>query len=187
MQHLLASPLRSTSTNIDSHAKWIQNGVTVAGGNGQGSDTNQINQPFGLCVDDDETIYVADCSNHRIVEWKCGATIGQIVAGGNKSGDGAHQLNSPTDVIFDKATDSFIIADYGNKRVVRWPRQNGTNGKTIISNISCHGLTIDEKGSLYIVDHENHEVRRYSIDDTEGTVVAGGNGQGNQPDQLLKP
>ncbi|CAF5135690.1 unnamed protein product, partial [Rotaria sp. Silwood1] len=76
-------PLRASSTDIDSKAKWAQNGITVAGGNGYGNGTNQLNFPWGLCVDDDQTIYVADCWNHRIVEWKYGATNGKVVVGGN--------------------------------------------------------------------------------------------------------
>ncbi|CAF5012564.1 unnamed protein product, partial [Rotaria sp. Silwood1] len=87
----------------------------------------------------------------------------------------------------DKERDSLIISDRWNKRVVRWPCQNGTRGETIISNIACWGLTMDDNGSLYVVDVEKHEVRRYKIGDTQGTVVAGGNGQGNRPDQLSEP
>jgi hypothetical protein len=134
----------------------------VAGGNGYGDGINQLSGPAGLYVDDDETVYVADKSNHRIVEWKCGVTSGRVVvvAGGN----GANQLNCPYDVIVDKERDSLIICDNGNRRVVRWPRLNGTSGETIISNIVCCGLTIDENGSLYVVDYERHEVRRYRMD-----------------------
>ncbi|CAF3713037.1 unnamed protein product [Rotaria sp. Silwood1] len=182
-----AVPLRASSTDIHPNAKWAQNGITVAGGNGDGSGTNQLNSPWGLYVYDDQTIYVADCWNHRIVEWKSGATNGKVVAGGNGEGNGAHQLNYPRDVIIDKESDSLIISDYGNKRVVRWPRRKGTRGETIISNIACCGLTMDDNGSLYVVDYEKHEVRRYKIGDTKGTVVAGGNGQGNRLDQLSKP
>ncbi|CAF2935580.1 unnamed protein product, partial [Rotaria sp. Silwood2] len=40
--HFISAPLRSTSIDIDSNAKWIQNGLTVAGGNGQGSGANQL-------------------------------------------------------------------------------------------------------------------------------------------------
>ncbi|CAF5083104.1 unnamed protein product, partial [Rotaria sp. Silwood1] len=138
-------------------------------------------------VDDDETIYVADCLNNRIVEWKSGATNGKVVAGGNGQGNGARQLNFPMDVIIDKESDSLIISDWGNKRVVRWPRRNGTRGETIISNIACWGLTMDENGFLYVVDYEEHEVRRYKIGDTQGTVVAGGNGKGNRLDQFSEP
>ncbi|CAF3909727.1 unnamed protein product [Rotaria sp. Silwood1] len=180
-------PLRASFVDIHPNAKWAQNGITVAGGNGLGSETNQLNRPFGLYVDDDQTIYVADCYNHRIVEWKSGATNGKVVAGGNGYGNGAHQLSWPRDVIIDKASDSLIISDYVNRRVVRWPRRNATQGETIISNISCWGLTMDDNGYLYVVDDEKHEVRRYKIGDTQGTVVAGGNGKGNRLDQLSNP
>ena len=49
------------------------------------------------------------------------------------------------------------------------------------------GLTMDENGSLYIIDREKHEVRRYRRGESQGTVVAGGNGKGNRLDQLSSP
>ncbi|CAF1155895.1 unnamed protein product [Rotaria sp. Silwood1] len=184
----ISAPLRASFIDIHPNAKWKQNGFTVAGGNGSGSGINQLDRPWGLCVDDDaQTIYIADTYNHRIVEWKCGVTYGLVVAGGNGNGNEVYQLNYTGDVIVDIKRDSLIISDYENKRVVRWPRRNGTSGETIISNISCRGLTMDEDGSLYVVDDEKHEVRRYTIGDTEGTVVAGGNGSGNHLNQLSKP
>ncbi|CAF3399346.1 unnamed protein product, partial [Rotaria sp. Silwood2] len=176
-------PLHANSIDIHPNATWSKNGITVAGGNGQGSRINQLANPLGLYVDDDQTIYVADQCNHRIVEWKIGAPNGKLVADGN----GAHQLKFPRDVIIDKDSDSLIISDGWNNRVVRWPRRNGTPGETIISNISCWGLTMDDNGYLYVVDYEKHEVRRYKTGDTQGTVVAGGNGKGNCLDQLSKP
>ncbi|CAF1287431.1 unnamed protein product [Rotaria sp. Silwood1] len=179
--------MRASSIDIRPNAKWAQSGITVAGGNGQGSETNQLKWPYGLYVDDDQTIYVADWLNHRIAEWKSGATNGKVVAGGNGQGHEAHQLHGPRDVIIDKESDSLIISDWGNNRVVRWPRRNGTRGETIISNISCFGLTMDDNGFLYVVDWKQHEVRRYKIGDTKGTVVAGGNGKGNRLDQLSEP
>ncbi|CAF4950438.1 unnamed protein product, partial [Rotaria sp. Silwood1] len=134
-----------------------------------------------------QTIYVADTSNHRIVEWKRGATSGQVVAGGNGQGSGDHQLDNPYDVIIDKERDRLIICDSWNGRVVRWPRRNGTSGETIISNIDCVGLTMDENGSLYVTDDGKAEVRRYRRGESQGTVVAGGNGRGNRLDQLSYP
>ncbi|CAF3884317.1 unnamed protein product, partial [Rotaria sp. Silwood1] len=179
--------MRASSIDIHPNATWSKNGITVAGGNGYGSEINQLNCPLGLYVDDDQTVYVADQYNHRIVEWKYGATNGKVVAGGNEKGNGAHQLNGPRDVIIDKESDSLIISDEGNKRVVRWPRRNGTGGETIISKISCFGLTMDDNGFLYVVDNGKHGVRRYEIDDTKGIMVAGGNGEGNRLDQLSQP
>ncbi len=144
---------------------------------------------MGLYIDDDQNIYVTDQSNHRIMKWKSNTTNGQVVAGGNQQGSGNDQLSNPLDVIIDKERDSLIICDNGNRRVIRWPcQQNGTtNGEIIISNINCIGLTMDENGSLYIVDWEKHEVRRYGRNESEGRIVAGGNGNGNRLDQLSNP
>ncbi|CAF0779367.1 unnamed protein product [Rotaria sordida] len=175
------------SAYLSANATWTRNGVTVAGADGGGSGMSQLCYPLGLCVDDDQNIYIADHANHRIVVWKCGATTGRIVAGGNGQGNQSDQLNSPYDMIVDKERNSLIICDYGNKRVVRWPRQNGSNGETIISNVACIGLTMDDNGFLYVVDNDEHEVRRYQIGESQGTVVAGGNGPGNQLDQLNCP
>ncbi|CAF1587931.1 unnamed protein product [Didymodactylos carnosus] len=113
--------------------------------------------------------------------------IKQIVAGGNEEGSETHQLSNPFDVIADKERDSLIICDSSNKRVVRWSRRNGTSAETIISNINCYGLTMDENGSLYVVDGRKHEVRRYQRGESQGIVVAGGNGSGNRLDQLYGP
>ncbi|CAF2818283.1 unnamed protein product [Rotaria sp. Silwood2] len=173
--------------NIDINAKWSQNGKTVAGGNGPGSAINQLHYPWDLYVDDDQTIYVAEYSNQRIMEWNCGAMSGQVVAGGNKQGNRTNQLNGPANVIIDKENDSVIICDQGNRRVVRWPRRNGKSGETIISEIDCWGLTIDSNGYLYVSDYKKHEVRRWCTGDTCGTVIAGGNGKGNRLDQLNCP
>ncbi|CAF4557551.1 unnamed protein product, partial [Didymodactylos carnosus] len=170
-------PLRGSSIDIDPNARWQQNGLTVAGGNGYGNGINHLYYPCGLYVDDDDQrVYIADQANHRIVEWKWGATSGQVVAGGNGQGNGTHQLYDPLDVIVDKERDSLIICDSSNRRVVRWPRRNGTSGETIISNINCRGLTMDGNGYLYVVDNGKREVRRYRSGESQGIVVAGGNG-----------
>jgi sugar lactone lactonase YvrE len=181
------TPLRGCSIDIHPNARWQQNGLNVTEGTGKDSGINQLSYPWGLYVNDDQTVYVADGSNHRIMEWKWGATSGKVVAGGNGQGSGAHQLSKPADVLVDKESDSLIICDSSNRRVVRWPRRSGTSGETIISNIDCAGSTMDENGSFYVTDAGEDEVRRYRRGESEGTVVAGGNGYGNRLDQLSSP
>ncbi len=166
---------------------WKQHGITVAGGNGQGNNLSQLNSPNGIFINDDQTIYIADCGNDRILEWKCNANNGQIVAGGNGRGNNTNQFNSPTDVIIDEQNNSFIMSDLGNRRVMRWSRQNNTNGEIIIKDIDCWGLAIDKNGDFYVSDREKEEVRRWKIGDEEGTIVAGGNGQGDNLNQLTSP
>ncbi|CAF3702546.1 unnamed protein product [Rotaria socialis] len=172
--------MSSLLVNIPANAKWTQNGVAIAGGNGRGDATNQLNCPHGLCVGDDQTVVIADTHNHRIIQWKNGdTTSGQVVAGGNGEGSGLNQLNRPTHVLIDKETDSLIICDRGNLRVAQWSRRSGTTqGEILIHNIDCYGLAMDEQRYLYVSDTEKSEVRRYQLGEKNGALVAGGNGAG---------
>ena len=128
---------------------WARESVIVAGGNRPGNGLNQLSHPYGMYLDDDsQCIYIADYGNNRIVEWKLGDESGQVVAGGNGKGSRLDQLDRPTDVIVDKETDSLIICDWKNRRVMRWPRRNGTSGEIIIKDIGCFGLTMDAQRFL---------------------------------------
>ncbi|CAF5134946.1 unnamed protein product, partial [Rotaria magnacalcarata] len=177
------------TVNISANAKWAQNGVTVAGGHGEGGATNQLNLPLGLFVDDDQTVVIAEWLHNRIMQWKNGNTTnGQVVAGGNGQGNGLNQLSVSTDVLIDKETDSLIICDRGNQRVVRWSRRSGTTqGEILIDNIDCFGLAMDEQRYLYVSVYGKNEVRRYKFGENIGTLVAGGNGQGAGLNQLNGP
>ena len=160
----------------------------MAGGNHQGRRVNQLSGPSGIFVDNEQSLYIADLNNHRIVKWRRGAKRGIIIAGGNGKGNGTHQLNRPYDVIYDKKTDSVIISDNGNLRVVRWSCNIRTvSGEILVSNIACAGLTMDDDGFLYVADESKHEVRRYAIGEREGTLIAGGHGKGRRLDQLCEP
>ncbi|CAF3470573.1 unnamed protein product, partial [Rotaria socialis] len=175
--------------NIPTNATWKQNGVTIAGDNGDGDATRQLYFPHGLFVDDDQTVVIPDNWNNHIMQWKNGDTTnGQIVAGGKGQGNGLHQLYWPTDVLIDKETDSLIICDRENRRVVRWSRRCGTTqGEILIDNIDCSGLTMDEQRYLYVSDVEKHAARRYQLGEKNGTLVAGGNDRGDGLNQLNVP
>ena len=165
----------------------MQNGIVVAGGNGYGARLNQLSNPLGIFINDDQTIYIADMGNHRIVEWKRDTECGRIIAGGNGQGNQTNQLNQPNDVILDKKKNSLIISDSGNRRIVRWSLQDNRNGQIIISNIDCCRLSFDRHGYLYVSNTKNHVVERWRMADNTVEVVAGGNGNGNDLDQLCEP
>ncbi|CAF1027869.1 unnamed protein product [Adineta steineri] len=177
----LLVPMRASGVDIHSNARWNEHGQIVAGQN------STLVYPYSVFVAEDQTIYVGDYENHTIVAWHDGETQAQIVAGGHGSGEGAHQLNQPIDVIVDKERDSLLICDRSNKRVVRWPRRNGIHGEIVLSNVGCWGLTMDDAGSLYVADYEKNEVLRYRRGKVQGTVVAGGNGNGKRLNQLDSP
>ncbi|CAF3189340.1 unnamed protein product, partial [Rotaria sp. Silwood2] len=169
-------------------ARWSKIGVTVAGGNGRGMATNQLNGPLGLFIDDDQTMIIADTGNHRVMQWTVGDKNGQVVAGGNGRGNDLHRLDSPIHALIDKATDSLLICDRGNRRVLQWSRHEGTtHGEILLNNISCCGLAMDDQRYLYVSDVDQHEVRRYKVGERNGIVVAGGHGKGFGLHQLNDP
>ncbi|CAF1302171.1 unnamed protein product, partial [Adineta steineri] len=168
-------------------SKFQQFGITVAGGNGQGWNLDQLSYPHGMFINSSNSVYIADSRNHRIVKWKFNSNIGQIIAGGNGKGNQSNQLDYPRDIIFDRKNYSFVIADYGNKRVIRYSDRTETYEQILISNINCWGLTIDKNGFIYVSDCENNEVRRWKEGDKQGELVAGGNGKGNHLKQLNFP
>ncbi|CAM4978746.1 unnamed protein product [Rotaria socialis] len=186
---IVSSSFPNVDTNIPADAKWTQNGMTIAGNNGDGTATNQLHCPQGLFIDDNQTVIIADNCNHRIIQWKEGDTTnGQVVAGGQGQGNGLNQLNQPTYVLIDKEADSLIICDHGNRRVVWWSRRSDSvQGKILIPNIECWGLVMDEKRYLYVSDNEKHEVRRYQLGEENGILVAGGNDRGDGFHQLNWP
>ncbi|CAF1309324.1 unnamed protein product [Rotaria sordida] len=80
------------NTYINRRQNWEQNGFTVTGNDGVGNRINQLSDPFGISIDHDQTIYVVDSENYRIMGWKLDVTSGKIVAGNGDYGNETNQL-----------------------------------------------------------------------------------------------
>ncbi|CAF4033034.1 unnamed protein product, partial [Adineta steineri] len=179
-----SAQIQSTSGQIQTRMNhYNQYGITVAGGKGDGQQLNQLNSPEGILIDTKRLIYIADSGNHRIIKRNLSLNTDKIIAGGDEN----NQLTFPTNIVFDKKTNSFIISDKRSKRVIRYFNKRKINQQIIISNITCHGLTIDKNGFIYVSDCEKHEVRRWKQHDKKGELVAGGNGKGDHLNQLDNP
>ena len=72
---------------ISPNTKWVRSGVTIAGNTSSGHANDQLSYPQGLCVDENQTVFVADAGNNRIIGWKNDAKSGEVVAGGNGAGN----------------------------------------------------------------------------------------------------
>lgn len=91
--------------------------TTVAGGNGQGSAMNQLNDPEGIAVDAEGALYIADGGNHRVQRVAADGAV-TTVAGGNGEGSAMNQLSYASGVFID-GNGSLYIADYWNGRVLK--------------------------------------------------------------------
>ena len=168
--------------------RWEEFATTIPENNDQQNRLDQFNNPQGICIDDqNRSIYIADYDNHRIIERRLDTNTSRIVAGKNGQGNRLDQLNEPTDVIIDRLNNHLIIADYGNRRVMRWPRHSNSPPQIVIDDIDCLSVAMHEDGTLYVSDYKKNEVQRWKKEETHGTVVAGGNGEGDQLNQFDCP
>ncbi|CAF0828731.1 unnamed protein product [Adineta ricciae] len=163
---------------ICANASWNINGITVAGGNGQGSGLHQLDHPMGLFVDKNGFIYVADTHNHRIVRWAVGAKRGEILV---ESHDETNVKNYVSSVVVDR-NNTIYVCNRDENRIERWIK-NAERGETILSNISCWGLALDHNDRLYISGHEDNRILTWP----SLQVLAGGNGEGDEDNQLSSP
>jgi hypothetical protein len=179
-------------------ASGASTGVTVAGqadGTG-GSAADQLSLPQSVYVDGSGNVYVSDRGNNRVQRWASSATTGVTVAGTGSSGSTADALNYPMGIFVD-ASGTLYIADAGNHRVQQW-LSGASSGTTVAGTSGASGsdashlnlpfdVFVDASGSIYVADALNHRVQEWLASATEGTTVAGGNGQGNSTNQFDVP
>lgn len=145
----------------------IESRRVIAGGNGYGSNINQIAncRGGGLYVDSHENVYVGDWDNHRVTRWNNKTGDVQLIAGGHGNGSQYFQLSNPVGIYVDterssESDGSVYIADWGNNRVMRW-RVNQTVGDLIATSIILNrdemtqlffptAIISDRNGYLYI-------------------------------------
>ncbi len=185
-------PVGSTSATL---------GATVAGGNLAGKAANQLSGPNSVFVDGGGYVYIADEENHRIQKFppnSTKSTNGKTLFGGSDSGSAGYLLKYPQCVYVDGAGYVYV-ADAGNNRIQKFTpgyftaqTVAGGNGIGSAAN-QLHNpssVFVDGQGNIYVADFGNNRIQKFppgSTDTTNGTTVAGGNGQGQAANQLYYP
>ena len=149
-----------------------QEGTIVAGGNGTGNQLNQLHTPSHIFIDREETVYVADRDNHRVMKWLKDANEGIIVAGGQGTENSLKELNHPYGLLVNEVGDIYV-ADWGKNRIMCWPL-GSEEGRVILSGYDEEKgsnrfympiyLSLDVKKNLYVADHQNHRIQRFRVD-----------------------
>lgn len=169
------------------------NGTAGYGGDGGPATNANLSSPFGITVDQNGVLYIADFINSRIRKVENG-TISTVAGNGQWgfSGDSgpaiAARLANPTDMAV--APDgSLYIADFLNNRIRRVNPQGTITtyaGGSVAAFAGDSGpawasllyrpllLSIDRAGNLFIADSQNHRVR--CIDTTGFMHTVAGNG-----------
>ena len=134
----------------------------------------------GLHIDDEGNFWITDVGSHTVL--KIGAD-GQVLmtlgvkgeAGVWDEGTGSRRLNQPNDVTVTRAGDVFVAQGHtpgaqGDPRVLRFDR----NGKLVRSWGGkgtgpgtfdvAHGIAVDAKGLVWVMDRENQRIQIFDAD-----------------------
>ena len=142
--------------------------VTIRAGNGSAGATSwQLDAPWGIFVDTNFDLYVADSQNNRIQRFRQGSLNGTTVAGSQIPFN--LSLNNPTDVVLD-ASGNLYIADNRNSRIVRvTPTDSqcllGCSGGGSNANqfSAAYSLRFDSHGNLFVADEGNRRIQKFYL------------------------
>lgn len=177
--------------------KITQQGVvsTLAGSgpgyaDGVGTNTKFYN-PYGIAVDSNGNIYVADTANNRIRKITSDGTVSTLAgsSSGYADGTGADaKFNFPYGVAVDNSGNVYV-ADYSNYRIrkvtaggiVSTLAGNGSFGNADGTGTNAQfynpsGITVDSNGNLFVTDYAFCSVRKITSNGVVSTLA--GNGQG---------
>ena len=159
-------------------------GTGNPGYNGDGglADTSQLNEPYGIAIDQENNILIADEYNYRLRKVNQQGIIHTIAGNGLGiyNGDGiaanAAQITL-TSIALDQSGNIFI-ADYGSHRIRKIDKNTGIistvvgigtagfsgDGGLAVSAELNHPVEVafDKHGNLYISDYQNKRIRKVS-------------------------
>ena len=141
--------------------------TTVAGSTCSEPSSNSLSSPYGIFVDTNFDLYVADWGNNRIQLFPNNQLSGKTVAG--SAANGTITLYYPVGVILDADKYLFIVDQY-NHRIVG----SGPNGFRCI--VGCYGsgsvtrslvypssMAFDSHGNIYVADKSNHRIQKFVL------------------------
>lgn len=178
----------------DCIATYAGTGERGDSGDGGPATVAQLNGPYGVALDRNGNLYIADYWNHRIRKVNLRGLISTVAGNGSDgfAGDGGPattaQLLYPRDVTLDRRGNLYV-ADSNNHRIRKVDRNGmittvagngadgfaGDGGPATAAWLSepC-GVAVDDDGLLYIADTWNHRIRRVEHDGTIVTVAGRG-------------
>jgi sugar lactone lactonase YvrE len=127
-----------------------------------------FNQPWGLALGQDGSVYVADLWNHRIQKFTPGGEFIKMW-GYFGQAESPEAFWGPRDVAVD-SNDQVFVVDTGNKRVVIFDQdgnfisQFGSLGMALGQFDEPVGITIDEADRVYIADTWNQRIQKFEKD-----------------------
>ena len=129
----------------------------VAGGNGKGSEKNQLYGNNSVATDSSGNIYVLEEVNNIISKWIPGSSEKIIVAGNGTAGSASNQLDffddgmSLYNTFYINSSGNLFIADYNNDRIMKW--ESGANEGVKVAEVTKpKKFKVDSSENIYVLN-----------------------------------
>ncbi|CAF0713036.1 unnamed protein product [Adineta steineri] len=163
-----------TQYNSDRIVGWKfgeESGEIVAGGNGQGNEINQLNNPSDVAVDKkNDLLIICDQGNERVVQWSRQNQIDPKIIIPKIKCNGVTIDNNGDVYVSEGETHSVIRLKQGETKATTVAGGNGHGYEpNQLSNPAY--IFIDEQYSIYVSDHEYGRVTKWIKNAKEGIIV----------------
>jgi tetratricopeptide (TPR) repeat protein len=138
----------------------------------KGTLDGQFDHPYGISVDSEGCVFVADSYNHRIQKFD---SDGNFIAKWGSKGTGDGQFDLPFGIFVDSYTNYVYVAEFDNHRIQKFD----SNGKFISKWGSygtldgqfhySHGISVDSEAYVYIADMYNNRIQKF---DSNGKFIS---------------
>lgn len=161
--------------HLDTEGKTLHAWGTFADGVSIPIEPGTFNEPWGVAVAPDGSVYVTDTWNHRIQKFtKDGKFI--MTWGTFGQGETPEAFYGPRGLAID-AEGRVYVTDTGNKRIVvfdangNFITQFGSAGFEAGQFDEPVGIAVDKNGTVYVVDTWNQRVQTFTALETEGFLT----------------
>ena len=149
-------------------------GTIVAGGNGAGVGSTQLNGPIGLSFDPtSNSVLIANNDAHNVLRWVIGASNWTLFAGSINGtyGSTSTLLCNPTYVKLDSMYNVYVgdrcnqrvqYYAFGQSNAVTIAGSTGVVGSTAVLFNLLSSVITDSQFNIYVADNSNNRIQRFN-------------------------